>query len=187
MTTNAAPRTEVQERIELAAVKDLLIRYLQANAASDEPHEIIAIETMLDMAADQDWALPEERVREIFDNASLLCDSFPPRQQLPAAIAGLISELRNEINAYREFREFRDRIRLGNLEKTASQTRVSRIDWLESKRIELRNPRGGRLRKIYAIFGKACHRINLAERKNGKRRQPANNAFSGRPMQTSVA
>ena len=143
MTTTAAPRKAAVEEKRLQTVKTLLIQHY-GHVTAAERDQLRALDTMIDMATDRDWDLPHQSYCDIHDTAVASYLSVRWQQRVPASIPDLVRKLRNEIQAYREFCEFRDSTR------RQGSARVTRVAWLESKREQL--PRHGRFRRTRPVY-----------------------------------
>lgn len=120
------------------------------------------LEIMIRMLTDHEWRLPHRESARVLNALAYFCD---PEDLIPDHIPGLgflddaimielvVRELRHEIEAYRDFCEFREhkQQKTGVKSKTSDLTREK---WLESRRKELQtrmrrrrersNDRGGK-------------------------------------------
>ena len=103
------------------------------------------LELMVDIITDEEWNLPQEDVDHILealayfaDTNDLIPDKVPGIGYIDDAIMVEIAmqRLRPEVESYNDFCEFRatETQRLGDIGEAA---RISREDWLQSKRSEL--------------------------------------------------
>ncbi len=135
------------ENFGLEAAKASLMQCYQDVSAVDR-EQLRVLDAMIVMAADRDWELPQAWYRDICDTALACCVVLRDRRRVPASVADLAFALRHELHAYIEFCGFRN----NNRRPGSPRVRVSRLDWLESKRREARYPsqrRIGRIRPIY--------------------------------------
>jgi len=114
-----------------------------------------SLRTLIDMAKDHEWGLPAEDVRRVLNALAYFCE---PEDLIPDSIPGLgylddaimvelaVRELSPEIEAYRDFCEFRasERTRRGVKAKT---TDLTREDWLSDRRERLQKRMRFRRRK----------------------------------------
>ena len=100
---------------------------------------------MIDMLFDIDWRLPHQEATRVLNALAYFSE---PEDLIPDNIPGLgflddaimielvIRELRHEIDAYQDFCDYRDRIRLEQGKKNAD---VSRSAWLSDRRKSLQS------------------------------------------------
>ncbi|MDJ0699146.1 MAG: hypothetical protein QNJ07_04765 [Woeseiaceae bacterium] len=144
MTTT---RRREPENHGIKAVRASLIECCDEVSAVDRK-QLRVLDAMIVMATDRDWELPQAWYRDIRDTALACCVALRDRRRVPASVADVAFALRHELHAYKEFCEFRN----NNRRPGSPRVRVSRLDWLESKRREARYPsqrRIGRIRPIY--------------------------------------
>jgi uncharacterized membrane protein YkvA (DUF1232 family) len=105
------------------------------------------LELMIQMLSDHEWALPEQESSRVLNALAYFCE---PEDLIPDHIPGLgflddaimielvVRELHHEIEAYRDFCEFRARQspKSGMRNQTSD---VSREQWLENRRNELQS------------------------------------------------
>ncbi len=182
MITTAGPRKELSASIGLATVKDLLSDCCRA-ATTIEVDRLTALETMIDMATDPDWGLPMQPYREIRETAFAAYLSIQCQQDVPASISELADQLHNEIAAYREFCAFRD----SQGRKGSATAGVTRVDWLESKRQELCNPRHKRLKQIRSASRRVYRSMTLAALQRLVSRPAIGNTFADKGIPLSPA
>jgi len=97
---------------------------------------------MINMITDIDWRLPHQEAKRVLNALAYFTE---PEDLIPDHIPGLgflddaimielvVRELRHEVDAYEDFRDFRDKIR----RERGHGAGVSREDWLDSRRKEL--------------------------------------------------
>ena len=97
------------------------------------------LESMVNMLRDDEWALPSTQRNRVLCALVYFCD---PEDLIPDSIPGLgflddaimielvVRELKHEIEAYQDFRDYRER-----MEKNGNKS--SRADWLDTRRKEL--------------------------------------------------
>ena len=136
----------------VAAAEDLM----SAIGASDAPtfvrERLAKLRCMIDMLTDIDWRLPHDEAKRVLNALAYFTE---PEDLIPDHVPGLgflddaimielvVRELRHEIEAYEDFRDFRKRVR----SEQGPRTGVSRVDWLESRRKELQSRMRRRRRK----------------------------------------
>jgi uncharacterized membrane protein YkvA (DUF1232 family) len=115
------------------------------------------LEIMIRMLSDHEWALPEQESARVLNALAYFCE---PEDLIPDHIPGLgflddaimielvVRELRHEIEAYRDFCEYRaNQAPIPGVREKSSD--VTREQWLESRRKQLqsrmrrRRKRGG--------------------------------------------
>jgi uncharacterized membrane protein YkvA (DUF1232 family) len=156
--SNGPSRPDLDVEDVIKATRELLERARRAST----PKFILAMLEQLgplaDMVTDRDWQLPEsdaERVRAALayfsDPEDLIPDDVPAFGYLDDAVIVELAcrHLRQELDAYHDFCRYRkeESERRG---KAGESIAVSRQEWLEAKRMELReNPHSRR-----NIFGR---------------------------------
>ena len=100
---------------------------------------------MIDMLKDHEWGLPADDAKRVLNALAYFCE---PEDLIPDHIPGLgflddaimielaVRELRHEIDAYRDFCEFRRKTKSRGGVK-ARTTDVTREDWLSERRAQL--------------------------------------------------
>lgn len=108
-------------------------------------HRFDSLKTMIDMLADHEWRLPEEDAARVLNALAYFAE---PEDLIPDHIPGLgflddaimielvVRELKYELEAYKDFCEFRSASRTGLKSRT---TDVTRDDWLTARRAELQD------------------------------------------------
>lgn len=127
------------------ATEGLLDRVSSTNTPHFIENRLQSLRHMIDMLRDHEWRLPEDDAKRVLNALAYFCE---PEDLIPDHIPGLgflddaimielaVREMRHEIDAYRDFCEYR--------EKTASRggvkmktTDVTREDWLAERRRQL--------------------------------------------------
>ncbi len=106
---------------------------------------LVTLEQMIDMLADHQWRLPESDAARVLNTLAYFCE---PEDLIPDHVPGLgflddaimielaAGDLRHELEAYRDFCEFRrSRPPRRGVKPKASES--DRDDWLEQRRSEL--------------------------------------------------
>lgn len=123
----------------------LLERVKSANVPQFVRERLDNLGLMIRMLGDPEWRLPAPESSRVYNALAYFSD---PEDLIPDQIPGLgflddaimielvVRELRHELDAYRDFCEFRERHpRTG----TGAATAGSREEWLESRRKELQS------------------------------------------------
>lgn len=126
----------------VAAAEELLAAVEESTA----PHFIVDrlqnLRLMIQMLSDIDWRLPHQEAARVLNALAYFAE---PEDLIPDSIPGLgflddaimvelvVRELKHEIEAYRDFCDYRDRMRI----EQGDATRVSREGWLDSRRKNL--------------------------------------------------
>ncbi|MEJ2603660.1 MAG: YkvA family protein [Gammaproteobacteria bacterium] len=153
----AAGRASEDEII--AAAEKLLSEVREGKVPAYIQDRLEKLRVLTDMLRDGEWKLPPEETARVINALAYFAE---PEDLIPDHIPGLgflddaimvelvVRELRHEIDAYRDFCDFRTReeARLGK----KSEDPVTREEWLHSRRRELhsrmrrrrRSDRGGR-------------------------------------------
>ena len=128
----------------VAASRKLLSNIGRTNAPGFILERLRKLQLMIDMLSDLEWRLPHAEANRVLNALAYFTD---PEDLIPDSIPGLgflddaimielvVRELRHEIEAYRDFCDYRDRMR----SKLGQQTGASRKDWLQSRRDELQS------------------------------------------------
>jgi uncharacterized membrane protein YkvA (DUF1232 family) len=126
----------------VAAAEELLATVEESTA----PHFIVDrlqnLRLMIQMLSDIDWRLPHQEAARVLNALAYFAE---PEDLIPDSLPGLgflddaimvelvVRELKHEIEAYRDFCDYRDRMRI----EQGDATRVSREGWLDSRRKNL--------------------------------------------------
>jgi len=148
----------------VAAAEDLLARIGPEGAPAFVTERLQKLRLLIDMLSDIEWRLPQREADRVL---SALAYFTEPEDLIPDHIPGLgllddaimieliCRELKHEIEAYQDFRDYRRRVR----RDSGQNARVRREDWLENRRNELQSRMRRRKRKDRT--DKAANRINL--------------------------
>jgi uncharacterized membrane protein YkvA (DUF1232 family) len=148
----------------VAAAEDLLARIGPEGAPAFVTERLQKLRLLIDMLSDIEWRLPQREADRVL---SALAYFTEPEDLIPDHIPGLgllddaimieliCRELKHEIEAYQDFRDYRQRVR----RDSGQNARVRREDWLENRRNELQSRMRRRKRKDRNH--KAANRINL--------------------------
>ncbi len=148
----------------VAAAEDQLASIEPGDAPAFVAERLQKLRLLIDMLSDIEWRLPQRESDRVLsalayfaESEDLIPDNIPGLGFLDDAIMIelICRELKHEIEAYQDFRDFRLRFR----RDSGRNARVSRDDWLESRRNELQSRMRRRKRKDHA--GKSANRINL--------------------------
>ena len=100
------------------------------------------LKVMIRMLADHEWRLPQRESNRVLNALAYFCD---PEDLIPDSIPGLgflddaimielvLRELKHEVDAYRDFCGYRERLQ----QEHGEATRISREGWLDERRKEL--------------------------------------------------
>jgi uncharacterized membrane protein YkvA (DUF1232 family) len=148
----------------VAAAEELLDRIDHSGAPGFIRERLEKLRLLIDMLSDIEWRLPQKEAGRVLNALAYFAE---PEDLIPDDIPGLgflddaimveliARELRHEIEAYRDFREFRKRMR----ERDGKTVRVSRELWLKNRREELQSRM--RRRKLKERVGGHRRRISL--------------------------
>jgi uncharacterized membrane protein YkvA (DUF1232 family) len=138
----------------VAAAEELLLLIGDTGAPVFVRERLEKLRLMIDMLTDIDWRLPHKEANRVLNALAYFAE---PEDLIPDNIPGLgflddaimielvVRELKHEIEAYEDFRDFRARVKTENGRRAG----VTREQWLESRRKELhtrmrrRRKRGG--------------------------------------------
>lgn len=129
----------------IAAAEDLLKSVDPESVPHFIGQRLQGLRDMIDMLQDHEWRLPAADARRVLNALAYFCE---PEDLIPDQVPGLgflddaimielaVRELRHEIEAYRDFCAYRDRVktRRGVKAKTGD---VTREDWLDERRQQL--------------------------------------------------
>ena len=136
----------------VAAAEELLGEIGPAGAPVFVIERLQKLRLLIDMLSDIEWRLPQRDSDRVLSALAYFAD---PEDLIPDSIPGLgflddaimieliCRELRHEIEAYRDFCDYRRRVQRG----PGRGGRVSREEWLESRRKELQSRMRRRKRK----------------------------------------
>ena len=137
---------EIQLAHIVKAAEDLLERARQSSTPAFILQRLEQLDSLVAMVTDPEWRLPVEDIRRVLDamayvadREDLIPDDIPALGYLDDAVMVELTcrNLRPELEAYRDFCEFRR----GEIDRRRGEgephTPVSRSDWLESRRREL--------------------------------------------------
>jgi len=125
----------------VAAAEDLLQAIGTDGAPGFVTNRLNKLRLMIDMLTDIDWRLPHQEANRVLNALAYFTE---PEDLIPDHIPGLgflddaimielvVRELKHEIEAYGDFREYRDRAR-----KEKGRSNTARADWLENRRKDL--------------------------------------------------
>ena len=125
----------------VAAAEELLAEAPAAGAPNFILDRLERLRLMIQMLSDVEWRLPHKDASRVL---SALAYFAEPEDLIPDSIPGLgflddaimielvVRELKHEVEAYQDFREYRERMK-----KNGSES--SRTDWLDTRRKELQD------------------------------------------------
>ncbi len=140
----------------VAAAEALLAGVAEAKAPHFINIRLQKLQNLIDMVKDHEWGLPEEDAARVLNALAYFCE---PDDLIPDSIPGLgylddaimvelaVRELAPEIDAYRDFCEFR----LTSTSRTgvkAKTTDITREDWLRDRRERLQEQMHQRRRSL---------------------------------------
>jgi uncharacterized membrane protein YkvA (DUF1232 family) len=126
----------------VAAAEQLLVDIKVSTAPGFILDRLRNLKLMIDMLSDIEWRLPHQEATRVLNALAYFAE---PEDLIPDSIPGLgflddaimielvVRELKHEIDAYRDFCEYRDRLR----QEQGDSARVSREGWLDNRRKEL--------------------------------------------------
>ncbi len=131
----------------VAAAEGLLASVAQAKAPHFINIRLQKLQNLIDMVKDHEWGLPDEDAARVLNALAYFCE---PEDLIPDSIPGLgylddaimielaVRELAPEIDAYRDFCEFRESS-AGRRGVKAKTTDITREDWLHDRRQRLQD------------------------------------------------
>ena len=160
---NAATRMTPEEIV--ATAEQLLVDIGDDSAPGFIVERLQNLRLMIAMITDLEWRLPHKDAGRVLNALAYFAE---PDDLIPDHIPGLgflddaimvelvVRELKHEIDAYRDFCDFRDSVR-GD---AGAKTTVSREDWLDNRRKELQSRmRRRRKRSLQRAGGAAGPRL----------------------------
>lgn len=143
----------------VASAEDLLKIIGETGAPLFVRERLEKLRLMIGMLTDIDWRLPHQEANRVLNALAYFAE---PEDLIPDHIPGLgflddaimielvVRELKHEIEAYEDFRDYRDRVR----KKSGRRKGVTREDWLESRRKELQTRMRRRRKRGVGAKGK---------------------------------
>ncbi|HSD69771.1 MAG TPA: YkvA family protein, partial [Woeseiaceae bacterium] len=131
----------------VAGARQLLANVGQRSVPQFVRERLNSLELLIDILVDHEWRLPEQDAGRVLNALAYFCD---PEDLIPDHIPGLgflddaimielvVRELRHEIEAYRDFCNFRATHK-PNRGVKAKSSDLTRDKWLESRRKELQS------------------------------------------------
>ncbi len=154
----AASRLPPEEIV--AAAENLLTNVEESKAPGFIIERLTNLKLMISMISDIEWRLPHQEASRVLNALAYFTE---PEDLIPDHIPGLgflddaimielvVRELKHEIEAYRDFCEYRVRLRL----EQGHSAKVSRESWLDNRRKELQvRMRRRRKRSLRSPFSK---------------------------------
>jgi len=126
----------------VASAEDLLRLIDETGAPAFVRERLDKLRLMIDMLTDIDWRLPHQEANRVLNALAYFVE---PEDLIPDSIPGLgflddaimielvVRELKHEIEAYEDFRDFRARVR----RESGHRAGVTREQWLKNRRKEL--------------------------------------------------
>jgi uncharacterized membrane protein YkvA (DUF1232 family) len=126
----------------VAAAEDMLTNIEESKAPGFIVERLLNLKLMIRMISDVEWRLPHQEASRVLNALAYFSE---PEDLIPDNIPGLgflddaimielvVRELKHEIDAYRDFREYRDRLHL----EQGHSAQASREGWLDNRRKEL--------------------------------------------------
>ena len=126
----------------VAAAEELLASGEMSTAPGFIVDRLQNLRLMIRMLSDLEWRLPHQEATRVLNALAYFAE---PEDLIPDSIPGLgflddaimielvVRELKHEIEAYRDFCEYRDRMR----QEQGHAAKISREGWLDNRRKEL--------------------------------------------------
>jgi len=126
----------------VAAAEELLTSAEMSTAPGFIVDRLHNLRLMISMLSDIEWRLPHQEATRVLNALAYFAE---PEDLIPDSIPGLgflddaimielvVRELKHEIDAYRDFSEYRDRKR----QEKGPAVKISREGWLDTRRQEL--------------------------------------------------
>jgi uncharacterized membrane protein YkvA (DUF1232 family) len=136
----------------VATAQELIAKIGPQGAPAFVVERLTKLHLLIGMLSDIEWRLPQAEANRVLNALAYFAE---PEDLIPDSIPGLgfiddaimieliCRELKHEIEAYQDFCDYRTRIR----RDSGHNRRVSRDDWLESRRAELQSRMRRRKRK----------------------------------------
>jgi len=136
----AASRMEPEDIV--AAAEELLKNIEESTAPGFIVDRLLNLRLMISMISDIEWRLPHQEAARVLNALAYFAE---PEDLIPDHIPGLgflddaimielvVRELKHEIEAYRDFCDYRVRLR----QEQGQSAKVSREGWLDNRRKEL--------------------------------------------------
>ncbi len=143
----------------VASAEDLLQVIADTGAPLFVRERLEKLRLMIDMLTDIDWRLPHQEANRVLNALAYFAE---PEDLIPDHIPGLgflddaimielvVRELKHEIEAYEDFRDYRERVRQENGRRKG----VTREDWLENRRRALQSRMRRRRKRGEGAAGK---------------------------------
>lgn len=155
----AAARYSPEEIV--ASAKELLSQVDTARVPRFVGERLERLSVMIAMLEDHEWRLPAQETTRVLNALAYFRD---PEDLIPDQVPGLgflddaimielvVRELRHEIDAYRDFCDYRERM-APRIRIKARTTDITREDWLSERRKELQMRMRRRRKKVEARQG----------------------------------
>jgi len=128
----------------VAAAEGLLTDVAATKAPGFIVERLNKLKLLIDMLSDLEWRLPHQEASRVLNALAYFAE---PEDLIPDNIPGLgflddaimielvVRELKHEIEAYQDFRDYRDRVR----QQQGSKAKASRSGWLDERRKSLQS------------------------------------------------
>ncbi len=146
------------------AAEGLLTRVSAGTVPHFIENRLQSLRDMINMLRDHEWRLPNDDAKRVLNALAYFCE---PEDLIPDHIPGVgflddaimielaVRELRHEIDAYRDFCEYREKTQSRRGVK-AKTTDVSRDDWLAERRRQLQGRMHRRRKRSAGQKGSGC-------------------------------